>query len=90
MQFHMHRSNKPKIFFFFLHQMQLFVKKNLVGDMTGLLHGKFRFVKLFLICIHKTKMGLVTWLTKILMNHINQSVKERDQLHFPQVRIKLN
>ena len=26
MQFHMHHSNKPKIFF--LHQMQLFVKKS--------------------------------------------------------------
>ena len=58
--------------------------------MTGLLYGKFRFVKLFLISVHKTKMCLVTWLSKILMNHINQSVKETDQLRLPQVRVKLN
>ena len=58
--------------------------------MIGLLYGKFRFVKLFLISVHKIKMCLVTWLGKILMNHINQSVKETDQLRLPQVRVKLN
>lgn len=65
-------------------------KKKLVVDMTGLLYGKFRFMKLFLICRHKTKKCLVTRLVKILMNYINQCAKERDQLYLPQVRVKLN